>query len=164
MARGSEIIVSANPQGKFTEGYIAAAQTPSPGTILEIDPTIALKGGRHTYKLYNQSADGDQPLGAFWVLLPDWLQGRLATTAYAAGERCFLYSPIAGEELNLLLKDIAGTSATSDHAAGEKLTVDTSTGLLIATTGTPETECAVLLETLNDLTADTLAWCQWSGH
>lgn len=162
MARGNGIIVSSEPKGKFTEGIIKTGETPKPGTILQIDPTVSLVGGRHTYKIYAPGADGEQPLGAFWVLLENSLLGKTATDAYAAGDRCFLYSPLPGDELNLIVLNISGTA--DDHALGEKLMVDTGTGKLIATTGTPETEVAVLLEAITDPTADTLAWVQWSGQ
>jgi hypothetical protein len=160
MARGQEIIVNAEPKGRFTEGYVTTAE--KPGTVLQIDPSVALKGGRHTYKVYQPGTDGEQPVGPFWVLLPDRLQGRLQTDAYTAGDRCFLYAPLPGDELNLLVLNLAGTA--DDHALGEKLVVDTGTGKLIATTGSPETEVAVLLEAITDPTADTLAWVMWSGH
>jgi hypothetical protein len=160
MARGTEIIVSAEPRGKFDEGYVSTAEYP--GTIVEKDPSVALKGGRHTYKVYQPGTDGEHPRGAYWVLLHDPLQGRTATSQYAAGDRCFVYAPLAGEELNLLVANLAGTA--DDHALGEMLIVDTGTGKLIATTGSPETEVAQLLEAITDPTADTLAWCQWTGH
>lgn len=163
MARGNEIIVSAQPQGKFMEGYIKTGETVLvPGTIWQIDATVSIIGGRHTFKVYVPGADGEQPLGPFWVLLPDHLQGRLATTAYTAGERAFFYSPEPGDELNLILLNISGTG--DDHALGEKLMVDNSTGKLIITTGSPETEVAVLLEAVTDPTTDTLAWVMWTGH
>lgn len=165
MARGKTIIVSApeSPRGVLMEGYIATGETPKPGTIMQRDPTIALKGGRATYKIFNRDADGDQPAGAFWVLLEDRFRGdRTETSAYAAGDRCFLYAPLPGEELNLLVANLAGTA--DDHALGEILMVDDGTGLLVATTGSPETEVAMLLEAITDPTADTLAWVEWSGH
>jgi hypothetical protein len=167
MARGNVIIVTADPQGTFREGYIAAGQTPKPGTIMQRDPTVALQQGRATYKIYSRDADGDQPLGAFWVLLWEtaggtMLRGKAIGDAYAAGDRCALYSPKDGEELNLLVLNLAGTA--DDHAAGEIMMVDSGTGMLIATTGTPETEVATLLETITDPVADTLAWVEWTGH
>jgi hypothetical protein len=160
MARGNEIIVSSEPQGKFKEGYIKADQTVLvPGTVWQIDATVALRGGRHTYKVYQPGADGENPLGDYWVLLPDHLQGKTATDAYTAGERAFFYSPCSGEELNLIVANIAGTA--DDHSAGEKMMLDTGTGKLIATTGSPENEVAVLKEDITDPTADTLAWVEW---
>lgn len=160
--RGNEIIVSANPRGVFMEGYIATGETPKPGTILQRDPTIALRGGRHTYSIYNADADGGRPKGAIYILLPDHLQGLTADMTYAAGDRCFLYTPVAGEEFNLLLANISGTA--DDHAAGEIMIIDDTTGKLIATTGTPETESFQLLESVTDPTADQLVWCAYTGY
>lgn len=164
MAKGNSIIVTSEPQGQFTEGFVNTGETHYPGMVVQIDPTQATVGGRFVYKIYNRDADGDQPLGAFWVVTErlNALQGKTATDSYAAGARVSLYSPQAGEHVNLLLKDISGTG--DDHALGEILMVDDGTGKLIATTGSPETEVAVLLEAVTDPTADTLAWCEWSGH
>lgn len=164
MARGNEIIVTSEPQGQFSEGFVATGETHYPGMIVQRDPSVALQGGRHTYKIYDRAADGDQPQGAFWVVtnLLGALTGKTITDSIAAGERMMVYSPMAGEELNLLVLNIAGTA--DDHALGEILMVDDGTGKLIATTGTPETEVAQLLEAITDPVADTLAWCEWSGH
>lgn len=162
MAKGNEIIVSADPRGHFSEGTIAAGETPKPGTILQRQTSVALKSGRWTYEIYNADADGGRPKGAIWLLLPNHLEGKLATDAYAAGERCFLYCPLPGDQLNLLVLNLAGTA--DDHAIGEMLIIDDTTGKMIATTGTPETEVAQLLETITDPTADTLAWCEWTGY
>lgn len=159
MARGNEIVVSANPRGVFTEGYIASGITPKPGTIMQIDPTVAIKSGRHTWKLYTGGANGNRPKGPLAVLLPDSLQGRVPTTAYAAGDRCFLYCPLPGEEVNVLMKfgDVSDT-----HAAGEMLIVENTTGKVIATAGTPQSTPFILLESAT-LTADTLMWVMFGG-
>lgn len=161
MARGNGIIVSANPRGVFEEGFIKTGETPKPGTILQRDASVALVGGRHTYKIFAPGTDGEHPLGALYVLLENSLAGKPATEAYAAGDRCFLYVPQPGEELNMLILNISGTG--DDHALGEKLMIDTGTGKLIATTGTPESEPFELLEAITDPTADTLAWVLFSG-
>lgn len=167
MARGTEIIVSADPRGHFVEGVIAAGEAPKPGQIVQIQPATDLVGGRHTWEIYNADADGGRPKGPFIVLLPDRLQGRTETAAYAAGERAFGYVPLPGDELNLLLADVTagtGTGATADHTKGEMLIVDDTTGKMIATTGSPETEVAMLLETVNDVIADQLVWVIWTGY
>lgn len=161
MARGHEIVVSANPMGHFTEGFIAAGETPKPGQILQIQAATALKSGRHTFEIYNVAADGSRPSGAFYVLLPDRLQGKLATDAYAAGDRCFLYNPLPGDELNLLWADVAGTATISKGTVG---IVDDGTGKIVATTGSPETEVCMLLEDITGQTADQLAWSSWTGY
>lgn len=162
--RGTRIIVQTleGSDGPKLEGYIGADLTPKPGTVMQVDHSVALRGGRHTWVLYNADADGGRPKGPFILLTEDRLQGRTAETAYAAGERCFGYVPRAGDELNLRVANLVGTA--DDHAAGEMLIVDDTTGLFIATTGSPETEVAQLNEAITDPTADTLAWSTWTGH
>jgi hypothetical protein len=166
MARGHCIIVSSNPRGVFMEGTIGAGLSPKPGTLMQVQPSTALKSGRHTFELYNGDVDGGRPKGSFYVLREDPYQGKTADTAYAAGERCFLYTPLPGEELYLLVANLAGTG--DDHVVGEMLipstAADATQGKLLATTGTPEAEVAQLLEAITDPTADTLAWCLWTGY
>jgi hypothetical protein len=163
MARGNRIIVSSEPRGKFREGIVASGQTIYPGSVVQNVATTALVAGRHTVTAYDADADGGRPKGGpFMVVIEDYLQGKLATTAYTAGERIFMYIPGAGDEMNLLIQNLSGTA--DDHAAGEVLIVDDTTGKFIATTGSPETEVAVLKEAITDPTADTLAWCEWTGY
>jgi hypothetical protein len=165
MARGNCIVINEIEQrGKHEEGFVATSQTFYPGMIVQRDATVALKGGRHTYKYYNPGTDGEHPLGAYYVVTEKLLTfvGKTISDSYAAGERVSLYVPKPGDELNLLLLNIAGTA--DDHALGEKLMVDTGTGKLIITTGSPESEVAQLLEVVTDPTTDTLAWCEWSGY
>lgn len=162
MARGNGIIVSADPDGVFMEGYIGAGLTPKPGTVMQIDASVALKGGRHTWKLYNTGTDGKRTKGPLIILLDDYLQGKTPSDAYVAGTRCFGYVPKAGEEFNMLLGDVAGTG--DDHTLGEVLMVDDTTGKLIVTTGTPLSEPFILLEAITDPVADTLAWVQYGGN
>lgn len=157
MARGNEIIVTADPKGTFLEGIVSG--TPKPGTVMEIS-SFTMVGGHFTWRIYQPGTDGLRRVIA--VLLPDHLQGQLATSAYVDGTRCFMYVPIAGEELNMLLADIAGTA--DDHTAGETLIVDTGTGKLIATTGSPQSEPFRLLETITDPTADQLVHCMYTGY
>lgn len=159
MARGNEIIVSANPRGVFLEGTINAAL--KPGTICQIDVSEGIgNDGRFDWEAYNADADGNRRLIA--VLLPDHLRGKTATDAYASGDRCFLYVPVAGEELNCLVANLSGTA--DDHSFGDLLIVNDGDGLLIATTGSPESEPFMLLEAITDPTADTLAHVQYLGY
>lgn len=161
MARGNCIVVTPYADGHRMEGIIGAGLSPKPGTIMQLQIATALKGGRHTWELYNADADGGRPKGPFIVLTEDSYQGRTVNDAYAAGDRAFGYVPRPGDELNLLVANIAGTA--DDHTKGEMLIVDDGTGLLIATTGSPETEVAQLMETITDPVADTLAWVTWTG-
>lgn len=162
MARGNGIIVTADPKGQFEEGLVKSGETFYPGMIVQKDLSVALVGGRHTFKIYDADQDGGRPKGAFWVVteLLQALVGGVVTGAIT--NRAQMYCPRAGEELNLLLLNIAGTA--DDHAVGEVLIVDDTTGKLIATTGTPETEVAILKEAVTDPTADSLLWCEWTGY
>lgn len=162
MARGNEIIVTPEPKGKFVEGVIGAGLTPSPGTIMQIDYSLPMVGGRWTWKLYNTGTDGKRPKGPLIVLNFDWLSGRIATSAYAAGDRALGYIPLAGDELNCIVANLAGTA--DDHTIGEVLMVDDTTGKLIATTGSPQSEPFCLQETITDPVADTLAWVVYTGY
>lgn len=160
--RGNCIVVSAEPGGPWSELIVPVGETWLPGVIVQKDPTVALRQGRHTGKLYSRDADGDRPKGGFWVVVEDAKIGRTTADSYAAGERARVYCPEAGEELNLLYKNVTGTA--DDVAAGDILTVDTGTGKVQVSSGTPETEVAVALAAIVDPTADTLLWCEWSGH
>ena len=159
MAKGNEIIVTANPRGVFLEGTLSGAL--KPGTVVQIDVSEGIdSNGNLSWEAYNADADGNRRLIA--VLLPDTLRGKLATEAYTSGDHCFVYVPQPGEQLNMLIADVAGTA--DDHSFGELLIVDDGTGKLIATTGTPESEPFVLLEAITDPTADTLAHCIFTGY
>lgn len=151
------IIVTAEPRGTREEGVIATAEYP--GTICERVPSSGESGGRFTYRVYQPGTDGAKPNGAYWVLLEDSLQGKTVNDAYVAGTRAFFYSPIAGEELNCLVKNVAGTA--DDHPIGEMMCVDTGTGKLIVAAGTEASIPFQLLEAITDMTADTLAHVQF---
>lgn len=158
MSRRNSIIVTANPRGVHHEGYINAAL--KPGHLCQIDVSEGVgDDGRFDWEAYNQT-DGNQRLIA--VLCEDHIQGKTMTQAYVSGDRAFLYTPVAGEELNVLVDDITGTG--DDHSFGDLLIIDNGTGRLIATTGTPESEPFILLEDITDPTADTLAWVMYTGY
>lgn len=157
---GSEIVVASNPRGMFLEGIVDG--TPKPGTLMQIKAGVEPVGGRHTWEVFNGAADGEQCLMA--ILREDHLQGKSAEDAYADGDRCFLYVPVAGEEMNVLVGDVAGTAATSDFAIGDKLMHDDTTGKFVDTTGTPESEPFIVLETITDMVGDTLVHVMATGQ
>lgn len=161
MARGNEIIVSANPKGHFEECVISG--TPKPGTCMELVPATAPQGGRFTYRAVTR-ADGAK--GPIAVLLPDSLQGKLATDAYENGKRGFLYWPIAGEELNMLLRYQPGTGTASNDAIGDLLEVDGATGMLQADVGTAAVSTPFMLIQDVDaaMTTDTLVHTKYLGN
>lgn len=162
MANGNKVIINPEPHGRFVEYIVAAGETHYPGMIVQIQAATATINGVFTGEIYNADADGGRPKGPFIVVTENDLIGKSISDSYAAGERAFGYVPLPGDELNLLLLNIAGTA--DDHTKGEVLIVDDTTGKLIATTGSPETEVAMLLETVTDPTADTSAWCIWTGY
>src|SRR5919106_732632 len=116
MARGTSVVVSAYSKGRQEEGIIGAGHTPKPGVIMQRDLSVALQGGRHTYVPFNRDADGDRPASALWILKEDAYQGKTYNDAYAAGERCFVETLVAGQEYNCWLLDIPGTG--DDFALG----------------------------------------------
>jgi len=156
MAKGNEIVVSGNPKGVFLEGTVDG--TPKPGVVMQINAAVEPVGGRHDWTEYDTASSGDQRLVA--VLLPDSLQGKAADAAYVDGDRCFLYCPVAGEELNMLADD----DGTPAFAIGDVLILKDTVGKVIATTGTPESEPFIVLETKSAISADTLIHCIYTGH
>lgn len=101
---GTKVIASADPKGKFDEGIIT--DTSKPGTCMELVPGTAKNGGRGSFRARSVTAGAKGPI---CVLLEDDLQGKLITDAYVANTRGRLYWPLPGEELNMLVKDVAGT-------------------------------------------------------
>lgn len=164
MAKGNSIVVSANPKGTFHEGIIGSGLTPYPGIVMQIDHSVALVGGRNTFVLYNADADGGRPKGPYYILMENYLMGKVMTDPWAAGERAMFFCPAAGDEVNLLFGDQSGTGATSDIAIGDILIPNDTDGEWLVTTGTPETEPAQAKEAYSDLTADQLVWCVWTGY
>lgn len=156
--KGTAILCEGEPRGVFKRGIISG--TPKPGTVMQIKAATEPVSGCHTWEVYNQSADGAQALIA--VLLEDWEQGKTADDAYADGTYGKLYCPAHGEELNMLVANIVGTSDV--FAIGDRLIVDDGTGLLIAETGSPTSTPFQVLETKTALTADTLVHCIYTGH
>lgn len=162
MALGNEIVVTAEPRGQFLEGIVSG--TPKPGTVMQVVAATEPQSGRFTWQVYNAAADGNQRLIA--VLLPDVLQGKIATTAYTTGQRCFLYCPLPGELLNMLYTD-TDTGTSDAFAIGDIMIVDDGTGKLIDTTGTPESEPFLCMETWADPTAaaaDVLLLSMFTGY
>jgi len=164
MAKGNGIIVSGEPKGVYKEGIVSG--TPKPGTIMEMVPATADVNGHFTWAVYGTdtsstgavSADGDR--APIVVLLSDPTKG--PTTAYADGDNCFLYCPIMGEELNVLMQGSSGTEGSP--CIGDKFIVDDGTGELILTTGTVEAEPFIALEAVTEPAADTLVWCMYTGY
>jgi len=158
MAKGNKIVVAAEPLGRFLDVIVDG--TPKPGTMMELTPATEPENGRPHVRVYQPGTDGDRK--AVMILCEDELQGVAATVAYTDGYYGRVYFPAMGEEINVLLANIAGTG--DSHAIGELLIADTGTGKFIATTGSPESEPFEIMETVEALTADALACAIYTGH
>lgn len=152
--RGTQIVASAEPMGRFDEGIISG--TPKPGVCVE-QTTAAMTNGRMTYQVASQADGTAQPV---CVLREDDLQGFTYDTAYVSGRRCFLYWPIAGDELNMRVLDIAGTA--DDITVGQRFGIDQSTGKLVA--GSLTYEPFQAMEAVTDPVADTMLLVKYLGN
>lgn len=154
MARGNQIVVTADPQGKFDEGTID--DTSKPGTIMQTVAGSARLGGRFHFVAAAVGTDGKQ--AQQMVLLEDNLQGKTVTDAYVAGTRCRVYTPIPGEECNVLVGEAAGTGNTV--AVGDRLILDAEDGILVPEAGTPQETPWVALEAETQQAGSQLLWCR----
>lgn len=156
MARGNSIIVSSQPRGRFLVGVVKTGETPAPGSVVQIALASGIDdNGLYTFELYNRDADGNNPAGPMIVLLENSDIGKTMTDLYAAGEVCKAYIPLPGDELNMVISNVSGTAPIAPGL----MIVDDGTGELIITTGSPEQEPFLLLETITDNAADQLGHC-----
>jgi hypothetical protein len=165
MATKNKIVISGAPAGRFLEGIVSG--TPKPGTVMQIVAATAMVSGKLTWEVFNRALDGDRPQGPIAVLCEHWQVGKTVEDAYVSGEYCNLYCPIPGDELLMLIQDVAGTttSGTEAKAVGDLMIVDDGTGLLIDTTGTPESEPFVIIEEQAEpISADALIQCMFTGY
>jgi len=119
--------------------------------------------GVYTYEAYDRAFDALP--GVIAVLDIDALQGKTPSDAYANGDRGFLYFPAPGEQLNMIIENVAGTA--DDYAIGDLLEVNDGTGKLQnASTGTGQNKSIpfVCMETITDPTADYLAHVMFTGY
>jgi len=150
MAAGAGIIASADPKGTFLEGIIYG--TPKPGVMMQIKAAVEMVAGVFTWEVYTPGTSGDPRLCA--ILLPDELQGATVSDAYVSGKRCYMYCPLPGELMNILLKDVAGTG--DDHAIGDRVYAENGSGKFIVQSTSANISQFTLLETQTDPAADAL--------
>lgn len=165
MAKGAEIIVTAEPQGKFLEGIILG--TPVPGTCMEKVPNVASSNGRFSYRAITRATGTKGPT---IVLLGDTLQGKMSVNlnnaigdAYVSGSRGFMYEPIAGEDLNLAMANITGTADNVD--IGDLLAIQQTTGLLVKNDANNYAALPFESnETIVDPQAEYVVWVTYLGN
>tara|TARA_R110002020_G_scaffold12409_6_gene45518 strand:- start:22620 stop:23057 length:438 start_codon:yes stop_codon:yes gene_type:complete len=80
----------------FDEGTLEAAV--SPGMAVELTPT----GGLDEVQASQAEA---LKQGIPIVVLEDALQGKIVTAAYSSGDKVFTYQPVAGDHIQVLVKD-----------------------------------------------------------
>lgn len=153
---GSEIVLASNPRGIFIEGTID--DTSTPGTAMEITPGAAFAGNQPHWRHYQPTADGDPRLCA--ILLPDSDQGQLFSTAYVSGARCFLYCPLPGEQINVLVALQPGTGSANAYTIGERLIPQHTTGQFIVESTSSFQAWFKSMEHV-DIAADVIGWV-WS--
>lgn len=162
MAKGNNIIVSDDPKGRILQGYVDG--TPLPGTIMQIKAATDPVGNRFTFEAYNRDADGNRPQGPIMVLLEDAISGKTKDDAYVDGDPCRVYCPLPGDMLNVRWS-ASGTGTGDAVAIGDLAIVNDGDGLLIDTTGSPESEPFVALEAVSDVTSTgTLVWSMFTGY
>ena len=166
--KGNTIIVNVQrgPSGIFREGFVKAGETFRPGMAVQIDSTVTPIENAPGFRIYTADANGGRPKGALGIVteILQIEQGKSLTDTIAAGERVMVYFPEPGDWLNLLLTDAAGTGSASDFGSNDMLIPVSGTGEWVLSTGTPEIEPAMLLEDIDDMTADTLGWAEWTGY
>jgi hypothetical protein len=160
--KGNSVLLTPDPKGHFMEGVVSG--TPSPGTVMQIKEATAMQGGRFTWEVYDRAADSNRPQGPLAILLEDHLQGKTYSDAYTDGDRCFLYVPLPGDEMNLRVS-APGTGTGDSVAIGDLFIVNDGDGLLVDTTGSPEIEPFMACEALSDVVAaGTMTHVMYTGY
>lgn len=162
MAR-EEVIVTANPKGTFEEGIISGTGI-YPGSVLTMKAGVAMADdGAFTWEAFNgDAADGERFPIAIATELLKVLVGDTKEDAFADGERVMLYFPAMGELFMMRFKNVSGTA--DDYTIGQRLIVDDTTGELIATTGSPESEPFQCCQTVTDPTAAFWGLVRYTGY
>lgn len=125
MAKGNNIIVSADPKGHFGEATVNGAL--APGILVQVDVSAGIDAsGRYTVEPYTPGANGGVGPIAVLCEASGLINGSLATTAYADGDRARIYFPIAGEELNVLS---SAAITLGDYLTGVNATGKTATAV-----------------------------------
>jgi hypothetical protein len=122
---------------------------------MEVAPATAPVAGRHTWRFQQPTNDTD--VRATFILLEDDMQGKIFSDAYVSGKRGFLYAPLPGEEMNIAVRDIAGTGDV--HTIGDRFLPGHVDGLFIVTAVTTVQATFLALETVAAPTATTWLWC-----
>lgn len=155
MAKGNKILVVGD-KGRHFEAI--CGEVFSPGQLLQIKAATEPDGsGMYTVEEFDGAADGERTL--IIVALENNLAGKTSSDAYAVNDVVQCYIPAIGDELNLMVQASAGALAIAG-----KMILDDGTGTLIKTTGTPEAEPFICLETASDPGSDGLYHMMFTGN
>lgn len=163
MALGNNIILTPEPRGRRFEAVLDSDM--KPGTCVQFKAGEAEDGGgRLTVEPYNAAASGVPQ--QVMILDADFQQGKTADDTLLAGKRVFVYCPLPGDELNMLVQDQSGTGATSDYSIGDPLKIEDTTGLLIdGALGTlGYSNPFTVMENYADMSADTRLHVMFTGY
>ncbi len=159
MAKGSEIILSSDPGGVFDAGPIT--DTSKPGTVVEMVPASAFENGRPKWRASSASVGTKRGIA---ILVNDWLQGKLSTDAYVANTMApNIYWPLMGEELNMLVANVAGTGSAERVLQGDLLGVSAAGKLILDSTYATRPFQA-MDQQRGFITADFLLWVKFLGN
>jgi hypothetical protein len=163
--KGSKILLTTPARGNKEGGQIT--DTSSPGMFMEVVPgsggawnvVASMPGiaGRKNWRARSTTTGG---AAGVTLLLEDYLQGALGTTAYTANTLANFYWPIAGDECNVLVQDVAGTA---DFITQGDLFGIQNNGMLHANASYTSAPWKAM-ESLQGLIANTLVWMQYQGN
>lgn len=161
MSTHAPIVVTAAPAGRFLEGTIVG--TAKPGQVMEPVPGSVMDArGRHSWRVYQPGTDGEKALVA--VLREAQLLGKTKNDAYADGDAIWLYCPIPGDDVQILMKNEAGTSTVDTARVGGYITLDSGTGKGVPAAGTEAMIPFQAQEDLSGIAADTHVLCWYTGQ
>lgn len=126
---GNEIVLSPRPMGRYIEGVAGAADM-IPGICLTMTTAALDAGNRSTWVPWTLSTGNTSLIG---VLDFNMLFGHRATdpTQYGIGKRIRIYMAQPGDEFNMLLAALAGTTGNPAIAKGDLLGPQVNTGRLV---------------------------------
>jgi len=164
--KGARILVASPPRGVFEDVIVVG--TPKPGTLMEIQPSVAHVGGLFSYRPYGTqaassglyvAADGNKKAIAI-LLEKDDVNG-IYSRSYVTGERGKIYWPAMGEQFNMILENQSGTADA--YAIGQEYMADDGTGKLLAADADAEAHPFTGLEAVTAMTADVWCWVRFNG-
>lgn len=143
------IVLKGKAKGHHEEGLISTTGVPGMHVTLQSNGQYA-KSPETSAELVKRG---------IFILKEDDLQGKTINDAYAIGDLVFLYKPISGDHLNLLVK------SGQNIAVGDLIVAEGGgTGYFIEAAGTEAQYKAMAYESSGGaLGADTHLGCEWMG-